>query len=437
MPKRHLTNSFIRNPKMPNGDPIPENKRVEFYDQHKIENNKLKASGVKGLFIRLTAAGSIYFYYRYYMHGKRKSFKIGSYPDIGLSDARHATKKENGFSGAKELAQMVNNGTDPQAEKNKRKQVTEPKTFKELSTSFIEKYLPTLRPSTQTEYKRIIDVELLPKLAKYPIKDISINQIINLLDAKAYGSNAPVMANRIRARLSTMFTFAIDRRLIDYNPVQAVKKYKKANDGSKVEKKRNRWYRPDELRSLWQWFEQFNEPTRSVYMMLLVCGQRKTETMKMKWDDIENGVWVIPAELAKNKEEHLVPLSDMALSIIEGMKPITGDTDYVFCSPKKENEPISWLTRANRTIKNHSDVSDFRPHDLRRTVATYMAKLSVDRTVLGKILNHKGLAGDSQVTAIYDRHGYMDEKRQAMNRWSYKLNQIIEDKAETKIHKIG
>jgi len=421
MPKRHLTAQFIRGLE-------PQGKRVEFYDQHLIKNNKLKGKGVKGLFIRLTKAGNVYFYYRYYFNGKYKSFKIGSYPNIKLSEARDT---------ARDLASDVNSGTDPQAEKNKRKQVPDPQTFKELAEEFTEKYLPTLREKTRTEYKRIIDRELIPKLGKYPIKEITPNQIISLLDGKAYGKKpAPVMANRIRARLSKIFNFAIDRRLLDSDPVEKVSKYKKTKQGKDVEQKRNRYYKPEEIQELWEHFDKWPEPTGSVLKMLLITGQRKTETMQMKWNDIRGDVWTIPAELAKNKEEHLVPLSDMALEIIENMKSITGKTDYVFCSPKEDNAPMKWLTRARETIKEHSAVSDFRPHDLRRTVATYMAKLGIDRTVLGKILNHKGLAGDDQVTAIYDRHGYMTEKREAMNRWSYKLNQIIEDE-EANVTKIA
>lgn len=156
----------------------------------------------------------------------------------------------------------------------------------------------------------------------------------------------------------------------------------------------------------------------------------------MKWSDINGDVWTIPASLAKNKQPHDVPLPDMALEIIEEMRHITGDSDFVFCSPRKDNKPIGSIKISKEKIQDESDISDFRPHDLRRTVATYMAKLGVDRTVLGKILNHKGLAGDSQVTAIYDRHSYMKEKRQALNRWNHKLKQILEG-AEAKVTKIG
>ncbi|SMO38324.1 tyrosine-type recombinase/integrase [Fodinibius sediminis] len=423
MPKKRLNEQFLRNLK-------PQEKRVEYYDQHFIKDGQLKKKGVKGFLVRLTKAGNKYFYYNYWFDGKAKKYKIGSYPDIGVSKAREI---------ARELSFQVDRGIDPQAEKKKRKQVPDTKTFKEISEEFKEKYLPTLKKKTRDEYSRIIDVELVPKLGKYPIKEISRNQIINLLDSKAFGKKpAPVMANRIRARLSKIYSFAINRGLAEDNPVSNVSKYKKTKAGGDVEKKRSRWYKPKEIQELWKYFDNWNEPTGSVLKMLLITGQRKTETMHMKWDDIREGIWTIPADLAKNGEEHLVPLSDMAIQIIEELRPTTGNSDYVFCSPKEDNAPMKWLTRARVTIQEESDVPDFRPHDLRRTVATYMTKLGVTRTVLGKILNHKGLAKDDLVTAIYDRHGYMDERRQALDRWSYRLQSIIDDDEKEKIAgKIG
>jgi integrase len=413
MPKQHLSSQFIRNLK-------PQGKRVEYYDQHLIENNTLKAKGVKGLFIRLTKAGSVYFYYRYWFKQKPKSYKIGSYPDIGLSEARDK---------ARELAAQVNEGTDPQAEKNKRKHTPKEATFKAVANEFINKYLPTLRKRTADEYKRHLKV-YLTSLNNVPINEISKNQLLSILDKKAITEGSPTQANRIRATLSILFSFAGERDLVGGNLIASVPTYKTGNT------KRSRYYSPEEIQELWQWFDSFITPTGQVFKMLLITGQRKTETMQMKWKNIRGDVWTIPAELAKNKQPHDVPLSDMALQIIEQMRPITGESDYIFCSPRKENHPIGSIKNSKEKIQDESDITDFRPHDLRRTVATFMAKLAVDRTVLGKILNHKGLAGDSQVTAIYDRHSYMKEKRQAMNRWSHKLQQIIEG-AEAKIHKIG
>lgn len=402
MPKHKLSHQFIKGLKKPD-------KPVVYYDTTE-----------SGLTLRLSKAGSKTFKYRYYFAGKHRTFSIGRFPNVGVSDARKKVQ---------ELKTKINSGTDPQAEKNERKRKTDRITFKELTTEYKEKYLPTLRPETVKGYKRHID-KYLHVLNEKPVSEITKNDILSILDKKAYTDGVPTHANRIRSTLSSMFSFAVKRGIIDKNIISTVSTYK----GDRV--RRNRFYSENELQELWNYFDEFITPTGQVFKMLLICGQRKTETMKMKWDDIHGDIWTIPAELAKNKQPHEVPLSELALDIIESMKEYSEDSAYVFQSPRIENKPIGSIKISKETIQKHSNISDFRPHDLRRTVATYMAKLGVDRTVLGKILNHKGLAGDSQVTAIYDRHSYMKEKRQAMNRWSNKLQQILEGQTEAKIHKM-
>lgn len=405
MPKKHLNDQFIRNL-------AASGKRAEYYDQHLVdpETNTVKRTGVKGLALRITKAGSKSFVYRYWYNGQSKRYKIGSYPNIGLSDARDE---------ARVLSVKVNRGIDPLAEKQKRELVKDSLTFKELTDEFKIKHLPTLRDNTRYEYNRIIDNELIPTLGNCNVEEISKSQIIILLDKKAYKDDSPTMANRMRARLSRIFTFGMERAMIESNPVQNTTTYKGGNN------KRDRRYTEKEIIELWGFFEQWGEPTESVLKMLLICGQRKTETMKMRWDNINDKIWTIPAELAKNKQAHDVPLPPMAIDIIEKRKAVSGKSDWVFESPQKPGEPIQWIQRVSRAIQANSTVDDFRPHDLRRTATSYMAKLGVDRTVLGKILNHKGLSRDGHVTSIYDRHDYMDEKREALKKWSSLLQRII------------
>lgn len=145
-------------------------------------------------------------------------------------------------------------------------------------------------------------------------------------------------------------------------------------------------------------------------------------------------VWTIPQEQTKADRQHIVPLPPLASEIIRGL---SNDGPYVFESPQYEGRPVKWLNEAFKRVSSQASVPDVWIHDLRRTCATFMAELGVDRTILGKVLNHKGLSGDSQVTARYDRHSYIEEKRQALNRWNSYLNNILEGQAEAKIIKIG
>jgi integrase len=402
MPKQKLTHQFIKGLKKPD-------KPIIYYD-----------TNVTGLRLRHSKAGSKTFKYRYHFGGKHRTFTIGKFPAVSLSDARKRVQA---------LKTKINDGIDPQAQKNERKRKPDKITFKELTGEYKSKYLPTLRPQTAKGYQRHID-SYLQVLNDIPVSEISKNDILSILDKKAYQDGSPTHANRIRSTLSSMFSFAVKRDITDKNIISSVSTY----EGDRV--RRSRYYEESELRELWDYFDSFITPTGQVFKMLLICGQRKAETMKIRWDDIRGDIWTIPAEIAKNGQPHDVPLSDMAMQIIEEMKEYSGDSAYVFQSPRVDNQPIGSIKVSKEVIQKHSNIDDFRPHDLRRSVATYMAKLGVDRTVLGKILNHKGLAGDSQVTAIYDRYSYTPQKRQALNRWSGKLQQIIEEQ-ETKIHKIG
>lgn len=93
---------------------------------------------------------------------------------------------------------------------------------------------------------------------------------------------------------------------------------------------------------------------------------------------------------------------------------------------------MKWITRARTSIQKYSNISDFQPHDLRRTMATHMAKLGIPQNVVGKILNHKAAGGENTVTAIYNRYDYDKERSKALNRWSNRLKQIIEGNKEAK-----
>lgn len=392
MPKENLTDPFIRN--YPNPD-----KRVEIYDEH-----------TPGLALRVTQTGKKSFVYRYRHKSKVKRYTIGSYPKIGLAKARKEVKR---------LAFEVSQNVDPLKERQKEKRKPDLLTFADLAEEFKSKYLPTLRETTRSEYERIIDNELVPKLGTYELPDITKHEVISLLDYKAFKDKSPTMANRIRARLSKVFNFAISRGLAEFNPVSQTPKYKHG------ENKRDRFYDQDEIRRIWNAALLQNEPGRSIIMMLFYTGQRVGETKKMKKSMIKDGIWTIPPADAKNASLHEVPLSDQAVNVINQLEPLSEKCDFVFESPVNNGQPIKSLKRVKENIQKISGVTDFRLHDIRRTVTTYMAKLNINRTVLEKVLNQNLNRGGNRVISIYDRHDYFQEKKEAINAWTEYLMQIL------------
>ncbi len=182
--------------------------------------------------------------------------------------------------------------------------------------------------------------------------------------------------------------------------------------------------------------------TKIALKLGLVTAQRKGEIARAAQAefDFEDGVWTIPADHSKNGKAHRVPLSSLALELIEDAKAIAGDSDWLFPSPRGDvpvkpqavNQalyracmPIAERPKAARLSKKPAiGLTVIVPHDLRRTAASNMAALGINRLVISKILNHV----ETSVTAIYDRHGYDTEKRHALEAWAGHLEGILSGK---------
>lgn len=91
-------------------------------------------------------------------------------------------------------------------------------------------------------------------------------------------------------------------------------------------------------------------------------------------------------------------------------------------SPRREGQPIGKLNQANQRLRVAAELEDFTPHDLRRTAATFMAKLGVRPDVIGRVLNHT----EQGVTArVYDQYSYRPEVKDALSLWGERMEAII------------
>jgi integrase len=138
--------------------------------------------------------------------------------------------------------------------------------------------------------------------------------------------------------------------------------------------------------------------------------------------DLNTGWWTIPAKKAKNKLSHRVPLSPLAMQLLERVKALSGSSKWLFPSTQTENAMLNTsIDHALRRNQSRFGIPTFTPHDLRRTAASHMTGLGISRLTVSKILNHV----ESGITAVYDRHSYDQEKRDALNLWAEKIASII------------
>ena len=405
MPKIRLTDLAVKKLK-----PSSE-KREEFWDE-----------GFTGASfgVRMSKAGRKSFVLMFRADGQQRRMTLGIYPHLSLAEARQR---------AQEVLGRVAKGEDPAQEKAG---IRNSETFAELGGQYVERHAKVNKsPRSIQEDQRILNTYLVPKWGQRKFITIHKKDVLALLEKIAYkagarGKPAPVMANRVLALASKIFNFAIEKDIAVDNFVNPCIRVKPPGE----EKSRDRVLSDDEIRKLWGELEKHREPTASIYRLILLTAQRPGEVEQMRWDQIEDEVWTIPAEATKNKKgKHKVPLSSKALEILE---KLTGrESEWVF--PSARGGHLRWLQTMNKRVQKGCGFH-FRPHDLRRTAATKMSQLGIDQMIIAKILNHAW--ADRHITAVYDRWHKLPEMHQALERWGAHLQQILTEEA-AKVVKIS
>jgi integrase len=165
--------------------------------------------------------------------------------------------------------------------------------------------------------------------------------------------------------------------------------------------------------------------------MILVTGQRPGEVTGMRWDEVSDTTWKIPASRIKTRmidpQPHPVPLSWLAERLLDECKRIASNSPYAFPGVRRQGNEVKPIDRhsLSRALLRSSVALSLSepctPQDLRRTVRTNLAALGVYDHIAEHVLNHS-LQG---MMRVYNQHDYLNEKRNALNRWTDHLADIV------------
>jgi len=187
--------------------------------------------------------------------------------------------------------------------------------------------------------------------------------------------------------------------------------------------------------------------------MLLALGQRRFETASLEWSELKqtDRVWVIPGEKAKNGKTHIVHINSLAYEVLDAVarrgvsledaaKPNFKWPKHGYVFSTTGETPVSGYAKAKSKLdelmiaaeaKRASDAGEkpdvtaaWRFHDARRTMATAMQRLGIRFEVVEASLNHVGVSR-SGVAAIYQRHSWTNEKREAFEAWAGYIESAI------------
>jgi integrase len=338
------------------------------------------------------------------LHGKTIKITIGDASVLSLAQAR--------AEGKRILAEIAL-GNDPRAAKQEAAR-TASETVEVVARDFVERYAKTSnKRRTWQETERLILRNIVPAWGKRPIAGITSRDVVQLLDA-VVDRDAATAANRVYTAGQTMFNWARDRHLIEVSPFERVKAPTK-------ETPRDRVLADSELALILQAAETLDYPLRPYFLLLALTGARRQEVAGLRWSELDAALtlWTLPRERAKNGVQHQVPIVPWARSILAEL-PRFENCDFVLATSAQSS--LSSFSRAKRALDAAiaTPLAPWRVHDLRRSMATGLARLGVALPVVERLLNHTGrsFAG---VAGVYQLFDFADEKRQALESWAQHL----------------
>jgi integrase len=334
----------------------------------------------------------------------QRAVGLGSYPAVSLAKARErageivaAAKRGSDLIAAEERDAEARHEAEAKAQP-----------LREIAITYLES-VKRLRSWRDIESR--IRCHIIPRLGNKPLGEITRADVVEFLDGLERNHGLRHQVNRCRETLRAIFAFAIEREQITVNPILGIAK-------RKVETPRDRTLNDDELTAIWHAIERLPALQRAYFRVVLLTGARRNEVREMAWSelDLDGGLWRLSAERNKSARPFEIPLS---APVVETLRRLPRMGPLVFALDGKR--PITlhpWIER----VRRNAGLVDVRLHDLRRTIRTGLAALGIPFEIAERVLNH-AMPG---LEAVYNRHSYAVEKRNALAVWADHVLELTE-----------
>jgi integrase len=376
--------------------------------------------GVAGLGLQVLPTGGRTWVLRVMIGGKRREMGLGGFPDVKLTDARDA---------ARDAREKIRKGIDPIAEGRAARAALAAQqaggiTFKEATARYIESHGPKWRSEKyRLQWQAAMTKHVHPKLGALAVRDIELPHILSVLEP--IWPTRQVTANNLRGRIEQVLDWATTRgyrrgpnparwrghldKLLPARKHTAVKERKAVSIGDAGEFMKR-------LRAL-------EGPAAAALELIVLTAARSGEVCGAAWSEIDlhNGVWTIPKERMKTGQEHRVPLSPAAVTLLKAQPRFAG-WPLVFQAMK--GGPISdkHVWEIMRELEPEAV-----PHGWRSTFRDWAAeRTSYPHEVCEMALAH---TITNKTEAAYRRGDLFEKRRRLMNDWADFLS-VVEVKGD-------
>ncbi len=369
-----------------------------------------------GLYLLVHPNGGKYWQLAYRFDGKQKTLSIGVYPTVTMADAREQRSRAK---------KQLSLGIDPSFEKKETKRVeqsTISNSFFSLAVDLHGIKSPNWTPGHAKQWLGNLEKYAFPIIGSRHIDEIEPMEIVGIMrNIEANGTYET--RDRLLQSISSIFKFSIATGRAKYNPAEI---RMALVDRPKVEhfKCISTAEIPDFLRAVttYQHMGKVSPIAIAALRILMLTATRTSEVRYSKWVDfdLDAGCWVIPAAQVgrkgkgDNRNDHAVPLSTQAISILRSLQPITGHCDFVFANRNTAGKAISENT-VLKIIETIGYKKMMTGHGFRSMARTMMGELGHRREVLEAMLSH---SLGNQTEAAYVRTTYFSERQQLMQQFA-------------------
>jgi integrase len=385
--------------------------------QAKAGDADRKIADDKGLYLLVTASGSKLWRLKYRIDGKEKKLSLGSYPEVGLKEARD--RRDAGRKAAEA-------GSDPAAAKREARiarQFAAGNTFGAIAEEYILKLEAEQRAAITIAKTRWLMSKLSPSLGKRPITEITPHELLAVLRASERKGHRET-ARRMRSFASRVFRYAVITARATVDPAQPLQGALVAptvtHHAAIIE--------PVAFGGLLRAIEVYSgQPVTTLALRLSAhVFQRPGEIRQAEWSEIDfdKAVWTIPAARMKQRQAHRVPLSAQAIAILREAQALSGGGRYVFPKLGSLLKPMceNAINQALRRMGYGKD--DMTAHGFRSTASSLLnesGKWNPD--AIERALSH---ADTDQVRSAYHRGAHWAERVEMAQWWSDHL-EVLRD----------
>lgn len=357
-----------------------------------------------GLTVLVKSTGSKLWRFRYSFSGKRCIISLGKYPQITIKQAKAKQR---------EYMDMLEKGINPSTHRQVQKiKMATKQDFKTIALQWHAKHYQNSNERHSKLILQRLEKYIFPKIGKIPLGDIEAPMIFNIIEG-IQDQGYIETGKRVNGYCSMTFRYGVAKGHCTRDIAQDYRGMLKSSKSKHMPTLTTE----EDISELLQDIHSYHGTTivKTALSISAYVFVRPSELANSKWEyiDFEKSHWLIPAKHMKMKRDHLIPFPRQVKELLEALKPITGESEYIFPNEKDSNKPMHSET-VNKTLRRIQDwkyINRMVSHGFRSMASTILNENKFRYDIIEKQLAHQER---NSVREAYNHAEYLEERTEMM-----------------------